>query len=177
MTSPVHRVTKLAPGFDLEAFDCGEPAYNEWLVQRAVNAVEAGSSMVYLLLGQVNPGAEERPVGYYAICPTVVVRDDTPKSLQRGLLRAVPAWLLAKLALDRSLRGEKDHQWGAQLLREVLEKIVASVDLGGGQIIVVHADNPGLIGWYSRQGFKSTGGQDLRLYLKVATAREYLEPK
>jgi len=84
---------------------------------------------------------------------------------------------LAKLTLDRSLRGEKDHLWGAQLLREALEKIVASVDLGGGQIIVVGADNPGLIAWYSRQGFKSTGGQDLRLYLKVATARRYLDPK
>ena len=39
--------------------------------------------------------------------------------------------------------------WGAQLLREALQKIVASVALGGGQIIVVDADNPGLIGWDS----------------------------
>ncbi len=177
MSSPVYRVTKLAPGFDLGAFDCRESVYNEWLVQHAVNAVGAGSSMVYLLLERVHPGAEERVVGYYAICPTVVVRDDMPKSLQRGMLRAAPAWLLAKLALDKSLRGDKDHQWGAQLLREALEKIVASVDLGGGQIIVVDADNPGLIAWYSRQGFKSTGGQDLRLYMKVATARKYLEQK
>jgi ribosomal protein S18 acetylase RimI-like enzyme len=177
VSSPVYRVTKLAPGFDLGAFDCGESAYNEWLVQHAAKAVEAGSSMVYPLLERVNPGAEERVVGYYAICPTVVVRDDMPKSLQRGVLRAAPAWLLAKLALDRSLRGHKGHRWGSQLLREALEKIVASVDVGGGQIIVVDADNPGLIAWYSRQGFKSTGGQDLRLYMKVATARKYLEQK
>jgi hypothetical protein len=177
VTSPVYRVTKLTPSFDLTAFDCGEPAFNEWLVQHAANAVEAGSSMVYLLLQQADPGAEERVAGYYAICPTVVVRDDMPKSLQRGVLHAAPAWLLAKLALDRSLRGDKDHQWSAQLVREALEKIVASVDLGGGRIIVVDADNPGPVAWYSRQGFKSTGGQDLRLYMKVATARKYLEPK
>jgi hypothetical protein len=90
--------------------------------------------MVYLLLEQARPGAEEHVVGYYSICPTVVLRDDMPKSLQRGVLRAAPAWLLEKLALDRSLRGDKNHQWGAQPLREALEKIVASVDLGGGQI-------------------------------------------
>jgi hypothetical protein len=177
VSSPAYRVTKLAPGFDLGAFDCGEPAYNEWLVQHAANAVKAGSSMVYLLVERVRPGAEEQVVGYYAICPTMVVRDEMPRSLQRGVLRAAPAWLLAKLALDRSLHGDKDHQWGAQLLREALEKIVASVDLGGSQIIVVDADNPGLTGWYSRHGFKSTGGQDLRLYMKVATARKYLEQK
>ena len=88
---------------------------------------------------------------------------------------AAPAWLLAKLAPDKSLRGDKDHQWGAQLLREALEKIVASVDLGGGQIFVVDTGIPGLIAWYSRQGFMSTGGQNLRLYMKVATARKYLE--
>ena len=63
MTSPAYRVTKLAPSFEPGAFDCGEPAYNEWLVQHAVNAVQAGSSMVYLLLERVNPGAEERVVG------------------------------------------------------------------------------------------------------------------
>ena len=112
MSSPAYRVTKLAPSFNLGAFDCGESAYNEWLIQHAVNAMQAGSSMVYLLLEQVHPGAEERVIGYYAICPTVAVRDDMPKSLQRGVLRAAPAWLLAKLALDRSLRGDKDTRVG-----------------------------------------------------------------
>jgi hypothetical protein len=175
VNSPAYRITKLAHRFDLRAFDCGESAYNEWLVEHALNAVEAGSSMVYLLLERAHLGAEERVVGYYAICPTMVVRDDIPKSLQRSVLRAAPAWLLAKLALDKSLRGDKDHEWGAQLLREALETIVASVDFGGGQLIVVDADNPGLIGWYSRHGFKSTGSHDLRLYIKVATARKYLK--
>jgi len=175
VTSPGYRVTKLAPSFDLGAFDCGEFGYNQWLVEHAVKAVEAGSSMVYLLLERSRPGADERVVGYYAICPTMVLRDDMRKSLQRGVLRAAPAWLLGKLALDSSLRGDKGHQWGAQLLRDALETIVASVELGGGQIIVVDADNPGLVGWYSSQGFNSTGGQDLRLYMKVATARKYLK--
>ena len=50
---------------------------------------------------------------------------------------------------------------------------MTNVDLGDGQIIVVDADNAGLIVWYSPQGFKSTGGQKLRLYVKVATATKY----
>ncbi len=176
MTFPVYRVTKLTSGFDLEAFDCGEPSYNQWLSEHARKAVEAGSSAVYLLLEQAPPDADERVVGYYALCPTMVIRDDMPKPVQRGALRQAPAWLLAKLALDKSLRGDSVHKWGSLLLREALRTILASVDTGGGQIIVVDADNAGLVDWYARHGFKVTGGSDSRLYMKVATARKYLQP-
>jgi len=88
----------------------------------------------------------------------------------------VPAWLLAKLALDTSLRGSKEHQWRSQLLRHALETILAGVEVGGGRVIVVDADNPGLVGWYSRHGFSPTGSQQRRRYIKVATARRYLGP-
>lgn len=132
--------------------------------------------MVYLLLERLSPDVGERVVGYYAICPTMILRDDIPKPVQRGVLRQAPAWLFAKLALDKSLRGDHHHQWGTQLLRDALQTILASVDNSGGQIIVVDADNAGLVDWYSRRGFKNTGGSDLRLYMKVATAQKYLQP-
>lgn len=167
------RVVKLASGFDLGAFDCGEAAYNQWLTDSAGQAVDTGASMVYLLV-EDRPGEEERVLGYFAICPTLVVRDDVPKPLQRKVLRNAPGWLLAKLALDVSLRGDKINQWGWQLLRVALETMVGAADLGGGQIIVVDADNPGLVDWYTRHGFRSTGGGNLRIYMKVATARKYL---
>jgi hypothetical protein len=175
VTFPDYRVTKLVSGIDLKGFDCGEPSYNQWLSEHAATAVTSGSSMVYLLLERSRPECSERVVGYYAICPTMVIRDDMPKSVQRGTLHRAPAWLLAKLALDKSLRGDAVHRWGAQLLREALGTILAGAVAGGGQIIVVDADNAGLVGWYSHHGFKDTGSPDLRLYLKVATARKYLQ--
>jgi len=40
---------------------------------------------------------------------------------------------------------------------------------------VVDADNAGLLGFYMRNGFKSTGAEsDLSLYMKVSTARRVL---
>ena len=130
--------------------------------------------MVYRLL-EKPPGTKEKVVGYFAICPTLVVRNEMPKSLQRKVLRSAPGWLLAKLALDRSMRGDKANQWGWQLLRAAHETIMAAADLGGGQIIVADADNPGLVDWYARHGFVPTRGDTLRLYMKVATARKYLD--
>ncbi|MGX7678140.1 GNAT family N-acetyltransferase [Jatrophihabitans sp. DSM 45814] len=179
MSSASYRVAKLAPGFDLGAFDCGEPLYNEWLANDATRAVESGSAAVHLLVetpaeaGDQSTG--DRVVGYFAICPTLIVRDDAPKRVRRGLLRSAPGWLLAKLALDQSLRGNPERQWGRQLLREALLTIIAAAELGAGQVIVVDPDNAGLVAWYAANGFLGTGGPDLRMYLKVATARAYLQ--
>jgi hypothetical protein len=153
-------------------------SYNEWLANDAPRAVESGSAAVHLLV-ETPTGENDKPtggrvVGYFAICPTLIVRDDAPKHVRRGLLRSAPGWLVAKLALDRSLRGNPEHEWGRQLLREALLTIIAAADLGGGQVIVVDPDNAGLVAWYAANGFLSTGGPDLRMYMKVATARAYL---
>lgn len=180
MSAPNYHLVRLTPGYDLEAFDCEQPVYNQWLVADAGRAVTAGSAMVYLLIEREAPADEAasgRVVGYFAICPTLVVRDDAPPQLRRGMLRAAPGWLLAKLALDRSLRRDKQHHWGRQLLREALLTIVAAADVGGGQIIVVDPDNPRLVDWYAANGFLATGGPGLRMYMKVATARAHLQPQ
>jgi len=173
VSSPSHRFVRLTAGdsFDLRSFDCGKAAYNEWLLDSASRAVESGSVAVHLLLQTATTEEQclDRVVGYFAICPTLVVRDDAPKQLRRGLLRSAPGWLLAKLALDRSLRGDPEHQWG-------LLTIVAAADVGGGQVIVGDPDNDGLVTWYAANGFLPTGGGDLRMYMKVATARIYLHP-
>ena len=58
--------------------------------------------------------AARRVIGYYAICPTPVVREDSQSRLPHGMLRATPGWLLAKPALDLSRRGANARQWGAQ---------------------------------------------------------------
>ena len=165
-----YRVVKLAPGFDLGAFDCGEPAYNEWLVRHATASVNAGVCAVYLLLEEV--GDPARVVGYYAINPTQVIREDLPPSLARGGPQTIPAWKLGKLAIHVDLRADKEAQWGRQLLRDALETIVRVAHDGGGKVIVVDADNTGLLDFYTRNGFKTTGVEgDLTLYLKVSTAR------
>lgn len=177
-TTPVYRVTKLAPehdpgAFDLEAFDCGEPTYNEWLTRHARASVRAGVAAVYLLLEQAQQG--ERVVGYYAINPTQVIRDDVPTKLSRGWPHAVPAWRLGKLAVHVDLRADKDAHWGRHLLRDALETIVRVTDSGGGKVIVVDADNERLLDFYLRNGFKSTGAEgDLCLYMKLSTARAAL---
>lgn len=173
MSEAAYRVVKLAAGYDLVPFDCGEPSYNEWLREHAANSMRAGVCAVYLLLEETE--VRHRVVGYYAINPTQVVRDAAPDRMARGWPEMVPAWRLGKLAVHVDLRADTKEQWGRQLLRDALETIVRIAEAGGGKVIVVDADNPGLIAFYVRNGFKSTGVEgDLSLYMKVSTARKAL---
>ncbi|HEX8095518.1 N-acetyltransferase [Jatrophihabitans sp.] len=171
MSTPSYRLAPFGPGLDLTGFDCGEEAYNAWLFNAAAQAHKTGSAHVSVLERDDSGG--ERVVGYFAVCPTLVVRDQMPKPMQRRMLRSTPGWLLAKLAVDNSLRSQPE-QWGRQLLREALLAIIAAAERGGGAVIVVDAGNAGLVPFYERNGFTSTGGTDLRLFMKVATARAYL---
>lgn len=173
MSGPAYRVVRLAPEHDLGAFDCGVAAYNDWLTQHADASVRAGVCAVYLLVEQI--GDRSRVVGYYAISPTQVVRDQAPTSLTRGWPNSVPAWKLGKLAVHVDLLADKNEQWGSQLLRDALETVVSVADAGGGKVIVVDADNPALITFYARNGFTATGVKGaLALYMKVSTARKTL---
>ena len=90
-------------------------------------------------------------------------------------MRSAPGWLLTKVALDRSLQGSQAPGMGGQLVLAALATIVKAADRGGGQVIVVDADNEHLIPFYEGCGFRPTGrAEDLRLYMKVSTARKYL---
>lgn len=172
MSGPAYRLAQLNEGLDLVSFDGGDETYDRWLVESATRAHHSGTARVFVLLDDETQDGG-RVLGYFAICPTSVVRVDLPEPMQRQLTRNVPGWLIAKLAVDTSLRGGPE-QWGRQLLREALLRIVDAADRGGGAVIVVDPDNAGLVGFYASNGFLPTGGEDLRMYLKVATARTHL---
>lgn len=172
MSEPPYRVVAMPSGFDLEgiAFDCGAQHYNDWLFRHSRTAVKSGSATVYLLL-EVETG---RVVGYFSISPTQVRKEDTPDQLRGGLMRQAPGYLIGKLALDMSLQGRKPPEvpMGPQLVLAAIAKAVDAATIGGGQVIVVDADNEGLIRFYTECGFLPSGvAGSLRLYMKMATAR------
>lgn len=87
----------------------------------------------------------------------------------------VPAWRLGARAVDVELRGDAAADWGRQLLRHALQTLVRIADSGGGKVTVADADNPGLVGCYTRNCLGSTGIDGaLTLYLKVSTVRKAL---
>ncbi|GGM02516.1 GNAT family N-acetyltransferase [Micromonospora yangpuensis] len=156
----------LEPQHDVEDFDCGVDSLNRWLIGHARSAAVSGTARTYVW-------TEEAPdpavMAYYAIAPTVVVRDQLSKKLAGGS-GDVPGYLLCKLALHRDLHGQK---LGGELLLDALEKIVRASDEFGGRLIVVDAIESA-VDFYCRYGFKPVVGVPHRLVMKVATARNDL---
>ena len=73
---PTDRVVKLAPGFDLEAVDCGEPAFSEWPSGTPHPRSGPASAPSTVLLEDT--GQAPCVVGYLHDQPTQVVREDLP---------------------------------------------------------------------------------------------------
>lgn len=152
----------------LDGFDCGKVPLNKWLLDDAVRADNSGIAHVYVW----TPVDEPKVCAYFAICPTEVVRKDGGVSgrLAGGYSR-IPGYLIARLALDSSLRGSG---YGEQLLVDALGKAVAASEIGGGRLIVVDAIDAEAEAFYVHFGFSPVKNREGRLVMKVSTAAKAL---
>ena len=119
--------TPLAAEHDLSSFDCGEPALNDWLRERAGNN-ESRFSRTYV----VCDGA--RVVGFYSLSAGSVERSAAPGRLRRNAPDAVPVSVIGRLAVDLAWAG---RGLGADLLADALRRIaLASQNIGIGAVLV-----------------------------------------
>jgi GNAT superfamily N-acetyltransferase len=152
----------------LEGFDCGKGSLNTWLIEQARRADISGLAHVYVW----TPLGEPKVCAYFAICPTEVVRDEDglTRSMSGGYSR-IPGYLIARLALDRSLSG---GGYGEQLLIDAISKAVAASEIGGGRLIVVDALDDEAQRFYEHFDFAPVKNREHRLVMKVATASKAL---
>jgi GNAT superfamily N-acetyltransferase len=161
-----YRVEPFAAGHDLHTFDSGHEALNSWLRQHAERATGQGTR-TYLLVEE----ATSAVVGYFALAPHLLERDDAPSSVRRGAPRRIPAILLAELALDQNLQG---RGLGAELLTHALTTILAAARTAGGRLIVVDAIDENAASFYRAHDFKPSPTDPRRLMMKLSTAAHAL---
>jgi GNAT superfamily N-acetyltransferase len=149
----------------LEVFRCGNTELDDWLVRHARAATGHGTR-TYVLVDD-----ERTVVGYFAIAPHLIDREDAPAKVGRGAPRQIPAILLAKLALDESVHGQG---LGAELLVFALETIIDAARLAGGRIVVVDAIDDNATRFYEHHDFQSLPDNAQRLVLKLSTAAKAL---
>ena len=157
------RSSPLDDGHDLSVFACGVDGLDHWLREQALRAQRSDTARTYVWSSPGSPMA----VAYYAITPTQVHRDELdPVDPDCG--RALPAYLLARLALDRSMHGQG---LGAQLLLDAVERITQAAEATNGRLIVADAMDEDAASFYAHFDFQPILGNLHRLVMKVATAR------
>ncbi len=150
---------RLDASHDLGRFDCGNDVLNRWLRDHALRADQQGTART-----MVWADADGVVVAYYSIAPTEVLREGISHRAAGGH-SIVPAYLLARLALDVTLRGQG---LGTQLLLDAAEVIVAAHELSGGRLLVVDAIDEAAASFYRAHGFSRIQGTT-RLYIKIAS--------
>jgi predicted GNAT family N-acyltransferase len=159
---------RLTDAHTLEGFDCGKESLNTWLIAHARRADSSGVAHVYMW----TPLGEQKVSAYFAICPTEVVRnDDGVSGSMAGGYSRIPGYLIARLAIDTSLRGQG---YGEQLLLDALGKAVAASEIGGGRLIVVDAIDDEAQSFYEHYHFVPVRNRERRLVMKVSTAAKAL---
>jgi GNAT superfamily N-acetyltransferase len=137
---PLSAPVPLGPAHDLAGFDCGEPALDDWLRQRAPKN-ESRFSRTYVAC------AGNRVVGYYCLSAGAVERTAAPGRLRRNAPDAVPVSIIGRLAVTREFQ---DRGLGADLLSDALRRIaVASQSIGIGAVLV-QAKDPAAREFYLR---------------------------
>lgn len=151
----------LGPAHSLDGFDCGKDSLNGWLRKHARVAGAAGSARAYV----VNDAEQGRVVGYYALCAASVSRREATARAGRGMPRhPIPAVLLARLAVDRSVHG---RGLGAFLLRDAMTRTLAASAEFGIRILLVHAIDGEARDFYLHHGFEPSPTDPMNLQLLV----------
>ena len=128
---PLSPPVPLTAEHDLSAFDCGEPALNDWLRHRALKN-ESRFSRTYVVC------AGNRVVGYFCISAGSVERNAAPGKVRRNAPDLIPVSIIGRLAVSLDHAGKG---LGADLLSDALRRIaVASQSIGIGAVLVQAKD-------------------------------------
>jgi GNAT superfamily N-acetyltransferase len=155
---------------DREAFDCGEPALNEFLARYARKSHEMGGAKTFLAISDAD---NKTILGYYSLSPASIAYARTPEIVRRGLARHdVPAFRLARLAVDLKVQGQG---LGGQLLLSAGRRcLLASAEVGGVAMLI-DAKNARVAAWYVSYGALPLLDAPLSLLLPLSTVQAALK--
>lgn len=150
--------TVLTSSHQLDDFDCGEPALNEWLTRRALANQLAGATRTYVV------AAGTKVVGYYGLSAGAVAHVDAPRKTKRNMPDPVPVVLLGRLAVDRAWHG---RGVGAGLLRDAVLRVRQAAEVVGIRAILVHALHEPAARFYEKFGFRRSPVRPLTLMVAL----------
>jgi GNAT superfamily N-acetyltransferase len=164
------RIERLDRGHVREGFDCGKPSLNDFLHALVSQYEKRNLGRTYVALRE----GDQRVLGYYTLASGAIDAESLPAKQAKKLPRhAVPAVLLARLAVDRSVHGKG---LGGFLLRDALTRSLDLSERLGIHAVVVDALDAEAKVFYERFGFLPLTDGAMRLFLPLSTIRLAVKP-
>ena len=166
-------IRRLEEHDEVENFDCGDDALNNYLKRHAWTNHQKISIGVSYVAADEN--APLFVLGYFTLAMASVPRDAFPKKYVRGLPPYdLPLILVARLAVDRRFGG---RGIGQALISEALRISLRVADEVGCRCIITDAYR-NRASWYARYGFVPIEGaaqsRPQRMFLDIRTVRAAL---
>lgn len=130
---------------DRSAFDSGAPDLDDWLRRYSTQNRRRNTAATWVVAD-----AESVVVGYVSVAMTGIDRSTAPDALAKHSPDPVPALLIGRLAVDRSVSG---LGIGTALVAHVLASAVALNEQAACRTVVVTALGSAARSWWERLGF------------------------
>lgn len=154
---------------DRNAFDSGAPELDDWLRLYATQNRRRNTAATWVITD-----VDNTVVAYVSLSMTGVDRSSAPPALAKQAPDPVPALLVGRLAVDRSVAG---LGVGTALVAHVLATAVDLNERAACRAVVVTALDAAARSWWERFGFHPFDAGDsesMDLYLLTAEIRETL---
>lgn len=164
MSLPTWHEEPITRKHDRKAFDCGDPAMNDFLQRFARQSHESGAAKTFLAIDNAD---NKSILGFYSLAPGALAYADTPELVRRGLARhEVPGFRLVRIATGLSWQGQG---LGGQLLAAAALRCLRAAAEVGGVVLIIDAKSDRAARWYSAYGAVPLVNKPLTLVMSLTT--------
>ena len=156
---PLRPPEPLTAAHRLDDFECGEAELDDWLKRRALPNQASGASRTFVVTDQ-----DARVCAYYAMAAGAVSHQLATTRVRRNMPDPVPVMVLARLAVDRSMQGQR---LGPALLQDAVHRAVAVAQNAGVRALLVHALHERAKTFYEHYGFQPSPLHPMTLMLRL----------
>ena len=157
-------IQKLTASHQVEAFDCGYEALNQYLHRYAWLSNNPAQTYVAVKGKTV--------IGFYTLAVGSVLYEQTPGRVKKGLAKhPVSVMILARLAVKQIAQGQG---LGQALLKDTLLRTVEASEIAGIRALLVHAKDRTAKEWYEQFDFEPSPTDEYHLFLLMKDLKALL---
>lgn len=157
----------LTADHEIDAFDSGQAALDNWLRRRALANQSSGASRTYVVC------EGKRVVAFYALASGAIAQADVSGKFRRNMPEPIPVVVLARMAVDRGYQG---RGLGRGMFRDAARRVVQAAHSIGIRGIIVHALSEEAQQFYIALGFDPSPADAMTLLVTLRDLSRSLAP-